>query len=116
MVGVPCATSRAVAVQGASNRPALYLVSKFDYRKAAWPKPEPIWTLPFWQFIFFRYITAKTRLASLGNELFPAEQAGIATGPIEQVDIGTDGLEVRLRMDGLAAFAREMTTDVGAAA
>jgi len=46
----------------------------------------------------------------------PPKQAGIATGPIEQVDIGTDGLEVRLRMDGLAAFAREMTTDVGAAA
>ncbi len=35
---------------------------------------------------------------------------------VERVDIGTEGMNVRLRMDGLAGLAREMTTDVGEAA
>jgi site-specific DNA recombinase len=38
------------------------------------------------------------------------------TLPVARVDIGTDVLNVRLRMDGLAALAREITTDIGAAA
>ena len=35
---------------------------------------------------------------------------------VERVDIGTESLNVCLRMEGLAALAREMATDIGAAA
>ena len=59
---------------------------------------------------------ALTRLDPLWDELFPAEQARIVGLLIERVDIGTDGLNVRLRMDGLTGLAREMMTDFGAAA
>ena len=59
---------------------------------------------------------ALTRLNPLWNELFPAEQARIVALLVERVDIGTEGMNVRLRMDGLAALAREMTTEVGEAA
>jgi site-specific DNA recombinase len=52
----------------------------------------------------------------LWEELFPAEQARIVALLVERVDIGTDGLNVRLRTDGLAALAREMRAEVGAAA
>ncbi len=59
---------------------------------------------------------ALTRLDPLWDELFPAEQARIAALLIERIDIGTDGLNVRLRMNGLTGLAREMRTDLGAAA
>ena len=59
---------------------------------------------------------ALTRLDPLWDELFPAEQARIVTLLVERVDIGTDGLSVRLRMDGLMGLAREMRAEVGAAA
>ena len=59
---------------------------------------------------------ALTRLDPLWDELFPAEQARIVALLVKRVDIGTDGMNVRLRMDGLAELAREMTTDVGEAA
>jgi hypothetical protein len=59
---------------------------------------------------------ALTRLDPLWGELFPAEQARIVGLLVERVDIGTDGMNVRLRMDGLAALAHEMTTNVGQAA
>ncbi|MEI2707374.1 MAG: recombinase zinc beta ribbon domain-containing protein [Ilumatobacteraceae bacterium] len=59
---------------------------------------------------------AVTRLDPLWDELFPAEQARIAALLVERVEIGAAGLNVRLRMDGLAALAREITTDIGAAA
>ena len=61
-------------------------------------------------------VEALTRLDPLWDELFPAEQARIVSLLVEQVDIGTDGLNVRLRTDGLAGLANEMRTDVGAAA
>ena len=35
---------------------------------------------------------------------------------VERVEIVTEGLNVRLRMDGLAGLAREITADIGAAA
>ena len=41
---------------------------------------------------------------------------GLVALLVERVDIGTDGLNVRLRTDGLAALAREMGAEVGAAA
>jgi hypothetical protein len=44
----------------------------------------------------------------LWDELFPAEQARIVALLIERVDIGTEGLNVRLRVDGLHSLAREM--------
>jgi len=59
---------------------------------------------------------ALTRLDPLWDELFPAEQARIVALLVERVDIGTEGFSVRLRMDGLAALAREITADVGEAA
>jgi site-specific DNA recombinase len=59
---------------------------------------------------------ALTRLDPLWDELFPAEQARIVTLLVERVDIGTEGLNVRLRMDGLAGLAREMRAEVGEAA
>jgi DNA invertase Pin-like site-specific DNA recombinase len=59
---------------------------------------------------------ALTRLDPLWDELFPAEQARIVTLLVERVDICTDGLNVRLRMDGLAGLAREMRAEVGEAA
>ena len=51
-----------------------------------------------------------------GPELFPAEQARIVALLVERVDIGISGLNVRLRMDGLAALEVEITADAGAAA
>jgi site-specific DNA recombinase len=58
---------------------------------------------------------ALTCLDPLWNELFPAEQARIVTLLIERVDIGMEGLNVRLRMDGLARLAQEMRAEVGEA-
>jgi len=59
---------------------------------------------------------ALTRLDPLWDELFPAEQTRIATLLVERIDIGTDGLNVRLRMDGLSGLAQEMMADLGTAA
>jgi site-specific DNA recombinase len=52
---------------------------------------------------------ALRQLDPLWDEMFPAEQARIVTLLVERVDIGTDGLQVRMRVDGLHAIAREMT-------
>ena len=51
---------------------------------------------------------AMQQLDPLWDELFPAEQARIVALLVERVDIGTDGLNVRLRVDGLCGLAREM--------
>ena len=51
---------------------------------------------------------ALQKLDPLWDELFPAEQARIVTLLVERVDIGTNGLNLRLRMDGLTDLAREM--------
>jgi site-specific DNA recombinase len=59
---------------------------------------------------------ALTRLDPLWDELFPAEQARIVALVVERVDIGTDRLSLRLRMDGLSGLAREMCAEVGEAA
>ena len=52
--------------------------------------------------------TALQQLDPLWDELFPAEQARIVALLVERVDIGTEGLDVRLRVDGLSGLAREM--------
>ena len=51
---------------------------------------------------------ALQQLDRLWDELFPAEQARIVALLVERVDIGSDGLNVRLRVDGLGGLAREM--------
>jgi hypothetical protein len=51
---------------------------------------------------------ALARLDPLWDELFPAEQARIVALLVERVDIGTAGLDVRLRLDGLGSFSRDM--------
>ena len=61
--------------------------------------------------------SALQQLDPLWDELFPAEQARIVALLVERVDIGTEGLNVRLRVDGLGGLAREMMTgDIGEAA
>ncbi len=59
---------------------------------------------------------ALTRFDPLWDELFPAEQPRIAALLVERIDIGTNGLNVRLRIDGLTGLAREMMADIGTAA
>jgi site-specific DNA recombinase len=51
---------------------------------------------------------ALQQLDPLWEELFPAERARIVALLVDRVDIGTDGLNVRLRVDGLSDLAREM--------
>ncbi len=58
--------------------------------------------------------TALQKLDPLWDELFPGEQARIVMLLVERVEIGSSGLNLRLRMDGLAALAREITADAGA--
>ena len=52
--------------------------------------------------------SALQQLDPLWDEIFPAEQARIVALSVERVDIGVDGLNVRLRIDGLSGLAREM--------
>jgi hypothetical protein len=49
----------------------------------------------------------------LWDELFPAEQARIVRLLVERVDVGPDGAEVRLRLDGLASLVRDLGTSAG---
>ena len=51
---------------------------------------------------------ALQQLDSLWDELFPAEQARIVALLVERIDIGTEGLDIRLRVDGLTSLAREL--------
>ena len=51
---------------------------------------------------------ALTTLDPMWDELFPAEQTRIVQMLVERVDIGTDGFDVQLRLDGMATFAQEM--------
>jgi site-specific DNA recombinase len=60
---------------------------------------------------------ALQQLDPLWDELFPAEQARIVVLLVERVDIGTEGLNVWLHVDGLSGLARKMLAgDMGAAA
>ena len=51
---------------------------------------------------------ALVELDPLWDELFPAEQARIVGLLVERIDIGLDGMSLRLRVDGLSSLAREM--------
>ncbi|WP_374433349.1 recombinase family protein [Tabrizicola sp.] len=52
--------------------------------------------------------TALQQLDPLWDELFPAEQVRIVTLLVERVDIGTDGLSIKLRVDGLGGLVGEL--------
>ena len=47
-------------------------------------------------------------LDPLWDELFPAEQARIVQLLVERVDVGREGVDIRLRVDGLARLVREL--------
>ncbi len=49
-----------------------------------------------------------TAFAPLGDELFPAEQARIVRLLVERVDLAPDGMEVRLRAEGLQTLVTEL--------
>jgi DNA invertase Pin-like site-specific DNA recombinase len=51
---------------------------------------------------------ALTELDPLWDELFPAEQARIVQFLVERVDVRMNGVEVRLRPNGLAGLVREV--------
>lgn len=51
---------------------------------------------------------ALQQLEPLWDELFPAEQARIVALLVERIDIGTEALQVRLRVDGLNDLSREL--------
>ncbi|KAB2851986.1 MAG: recombinase family protein, partial [Sphingopyxis terrae] len=60
---------------------------------------------------------ALIRLDPLWDDLFPAEQARIVALLVERIDIGPDGFDLRLRIDGLGGLAREMLAgEIGEAA
>jgi hypothetical protein len=54
------------------------------------------------------------------GELFPSEQERIFGLMVDRVEVGTDGADVRLRLEGLGSLAREFrprrAAEMGAAA
>jgi site-specific DNA recombinase len=44
----------------------------------------------------------------LWNELFPAEQARIVELLVERVDLQPDGIDLRLRVEGLTSLCSEL--------
>ena len=59
---------------------------------------------------------ALSRSIRCGTNSSPQSRRASRTLLVERIDIGTDGLNVRLRMDGLTGLAREMMADLGTAA
>jgi site-specific DNA recombinase len=51
---------------------------------------------------------ALEQLDPLWEQLFPAEQARIVQLLVARVDIGADGADVRMRVDGLESLARDL--------
>jgi hypothetical protein len=51
---------------------------------------------------------AQERLDPLWEEFSPAKQARIIHLLVDRVDIGTDGADVRLKLDGLASLVRDL--------
>jgi site-specific DNA recombinase len=48
-------------------------------------------------------------LDPMWEELFPAEQARIVQLIVDKVIVGSEGLDVRLRTEGIGALARELS-------
>jgi len=53
--------------------------------------------------------TALTEFESLWNELFPAEQARIIQLLVERVNVQPDGIDIRLRIEGLTSLYGELS-------
>jgi hypothetical protein len=51
---------------------------------------------------------ALERFDPLWDELFPGEQARIVQLLVERINIGPDGLDIRLRVEGLVDLARDL--------
>jgi len=51
---------------------------------------------------------ALERLDPLWEELLAAEQARIIRLLVDRVDVGSDGADVRLKLDGLASLVRDL--------
>ena len=49
-----------------------------------------------------------TTFAPLWDELFPAEQARIVRLLVERIDLAPDGMQVRLRAEGLQTLVAEL--------
>ena len=49
-----------------------------------------------------------TEFAPLWDELFPAEQARIVRLLVERIDLAPDGMQVRLRAEGLQTLVEEL--------
>jgi hypothetical protein len=47
----------------------------------------------------------------LWGELFPAEQARIVRLLVDRVDVTVDGIEVKLRIDGIGTLVTELATN-----
>jgi hypothetical protein len=58
----------------------------------------------------------RPQLDPLWDERFPGEQARIVQLLVERVEIAEDGLDIRMRTDGLAGLVREFGVDARAAA
>jgi hypothetical protein len=57
---------------------------------------------------------ALTRFDELWAELFPAEQARIIELLVERVDISADGVDIRLRVEGLTTLIADLQAGVPA--
>lgn len=51
---------------------------------------------------------ALERLDPLWDELFPAEQARIVNLLVERVDVSPDGVDIRLRTEGMADLVTDL--------
>ena len=56
---------------------------------------------------------ALERLDPLWDELFPAEQARMVQILVERVDVGLDGVDIRLRTEGLASLVADLRAASG---
>jgi site-specific DNA recombinase len=56
---------------------------------------------------------ALRRLDPLWDELFPVDQARIVGLLVELVEVGEEGLNVQIRVDGLGGLARDLLSKVG---
>ena len=52
-------------------------------------------------------------LDPLWDELFPAEQTRVIQLLVDRIDVGIDGLDIRLRVQGLAHMVRDLAGIAG---
>jgi site-specific DNA recombinase len=55
-----------------------------------------------------RVVRRFTDLAPLWDQLFPAEQARIVRLLVERIDLAPDGMQVRLRAEGLQTLVEDL--------